>query len=81
MSLLNEDIEAGNSYAKAYNALSYHDRSRVRSIICRALGISDTTFYDWLKKPELIKAPADKYFIACDVLGKPITDIFPKSEN
>lgn len=52
-----------NAFEEAYGKLSKKDRSRVRFIIMNGCEISETTFYDWLKRPDLVGRNA-RLFIA-----------------
>lgn len=77
--LFNESVDADNNFARAYNALDKESKQRVVELTMVGCGIkSTTTFYHWLKNPELVSSPVHRRYIACTILGKEIKEIFGK---
>lgn len=77
--LLTDSVDADNNFARAYNALDKDSKQRVIELTMVACGIkSTTTFYAWLKNPELVSSPLHRRHIACAIFGKEIKEIFGK---
>ncbi len=76
---LTESEESDNNFARAYNALTKESKSRAKHNIMINCGISEKTFYSWLKNPDLLKDDrVTKHFIADTVFEKEVQEIFPK---
>ena len=76
--ILNEKINADNNFCKAYDALERESQYRIRTSIIMQCRISETTFYRWLQRPNLVTSYNDQYYIAYLQFGKPIKEFFEK---
>lgn len=66
-------------FMAAYYKLSENDRQRIKISVCTICEISKKTFYEWLKKPDLI-SKSNRFHIA-NLFGIDSSELFnPKTK-
>ena len=69
---------ADNEFCKAYSALNYNDKARIREAIVVSCDITESTFYNWVKHPELVSCKLHRRYIAYLMFNKTVKEFFGK---